>query len=375
MPEGDDPFLIEYRKNYTEIDLSIIAKNVRTVCSGLPDHIHKLAVVKADAYGHGAVPVAETALSAGADFLGVAIPEEGEELRHAGINAPILVLGEVNCRGAEASVLEGLTQTVCDADDVKVLGEFCRLHGRTVDVHLKLDTGMGRIGARTEDEVLRVLDALAEEPSVKLTGAFTHFADADGVSEDYTIRQIERFEKLTELLPGNIIRHAGASSGIIRFPQAYYDMVRIGIVMYGYYPFGSGTELEPALSWYTEVAYVKEISAGECLSYGCTFRSSDKMKVATLAVGYGDGYFRAFSGKAEVLIGGRRCPVIGRICMDQMLVDVTEAKRVQKGDRAVLIGRDGNERIDAGELAALIGTIPYEILLAPSRRVPKQYIY
>lgn len=366
--------MTEYRNNYTEIDLRVIAENISAICRGLPENIHKLAIVKADAYGHGAVPVALTALSAGADFLGVAIPEEGEELRRAGINAPILVLGEVNYRGAEASVLEGLTQTVCDADDVRMLGGLCRLHGRTAEVHLKLDTGMGRIGARTDGEVLSVLDALEKEPLVKLTGVFTHFADADGDSEEYTLRQIEKFEKLSGLLPRGIIRHAGASSGIIRFPQAYYDMVRIGIIMYGYSPLPGYDCIKPALSWYTEVAFVKELSEGECVSYGCTFRAPKRMKAATLAVGYGDGYFRAFSGRSEVLIGGRRCPVIGRICMDQMLVDVSDVEGVKKGDRAVLIGRDGDETIDANELADLIGTIPYEILLAPSRRVPKQYI-
>lgn len=366
--------MTEYRNNYTEIDLRRIAGNVSAICRSLPADIHKLAVVKADAYGHGAVPVALTALSSGADFLGVAIPEEGEELRRAGISAPILVLGEVNYRGAEASVLEGLTQTVCDPDDVRMLGELCKIHGRTADVHLKLDTGMGRIGARTEGEVLSVLEALSHEPSVRLTGAFTHFADADGESEDYTLRQIEKFEELTSLLPQGIIRHAGASSGIIRFPQAYYDMVRLGIIMYGYSPLPGYDCVKPALSWYTEVAFLKELSTGDCVSYGCTFRAPRRMKVATLAVGYGDGYFRAFSGRADVLVCGKRCPIIGRICMDQMLVDVSSVDGVKKGDRAVLLGRDGEETIDACELADRIGTIPYEILLAPSRRVPKQYI-
>ncbi len=366
--------MIEYRNNYVEIDLARIANNVRAVCGTLPSGCRKLAVVKADAYGHGAVPVARTALDAGADFLGVAIPEEGEELRRAGINAPILVLGGVNHRGAEASVLEGLTQTVCDPDDVYVLEHYCRIHKTEVDVHLKLDTGMGRIGARSAEEVDAVIRALSLSPHVRLTGAFTHFADADGESADYTLAQIARFDELSAGLPSGILRHAGASSGIVRFPQAYYDMVRLGIIMYGYSPIGTVPGIAPAMSWYTEVTYVKELSAGDCVSYGCTFRAPQRMRVATVSVGYGDGYFRALSGRANVIAGDKLCPVIGRICMDQMLIDVTDAPDVCKGSRVVLMGEVGNVKIDARDIADLIGTISYEVLLAPSRRVPKQYL-
>jgi len=366
---------MRYRGTYVLIDLDAIRNNLRKVRAFLPREVRLLAVVKANAYGHGAVPVARAAIESGADMLGVAIPEEGEELRKAGITAPILVLGPISGRNALADVQYDLIQTVYDPEGVRQLEEACCAQKGYANVHLKIDSGMGRIGVRTEEEVRQVLAAIEEAPHVRLTGVFTHFANADGDSRDYSDLQIKRFEKLCALLPGNILRHASASAALLRYEDARFDMVRAGLVLYGCPPCKDMPfELESALSWLTEVSYVKWIDENECVSYGCTFRAERKTRVATLAVGYGDGYPRALSGKGEVLIRGRRCPIIGRVCMDQMMVDVTDAGDVAVGDQAVLIGRQGDQTITADELAEKCGTISYEMLLAPAGRVPLEYV-
>ncbi|MDD6683766.1 MAG: alanine racemase [Clostridiales bacterium] len=368
--------MTQYRGTWIQVDLRAIAHNTALLRREMGNTPHMMAVVKANAYGHGMVQVARTALENGADWLGVAIPEEGECLRRAGIDAPILVLGAVNEQGAEASVRFRLTQAVFDAQRVEYLEEAARRLGMQADIHIKCDTGMGRIGVRSEEEMQALLDALKKAPHVRLTGAFTHFADADGETDDYSMGQIAAFEKLRKQLPEGILVHAAASAASVRYPQARYQMVRQGISLYGCPPIEESKGLEPALSWYTEIAYVKEMAPGDCISYGCTFRAEKKMKVATLPVGYGDGYHRALSGKAQVLIHGVRCPVLGRVCMDQMMVDVTALPEgaARNGERVVLLGRQGEDEISAQELAAWAGTISYEMLLAPTSRVPITYI-
>ena len=364
---------LQYRQTRIEVDISKIADNVRTLCRAMGD-VSLLAVVKANAYGHGQLRVSETALKAGAKWLGVAIAEEGEYLRENGITAPILVLGGVNERGAEASVRHHLTQTVFDVNGVKQLSEAGKKLGLRPQVHIKLDTGMGRIGVCSKEALSEVLEAIRQAGNIDITGAFTHFANADAVDDDYTEKQLERFKAFNTMLPSGIIRHAAASAALLRYPQTRFDMVRAGIVMYGYAPVEAKISVEPALSWKTEIVYIKTVPAGECISYGCTYQTTKPTVVATLPVGYGDGYHRALSGKAEVLVGGIRCPVLGRVCMDQMMVDVSAVPNVRIGEEAVLLGRQGNETIDAEQLAAWANTIPYEILLAASARVPIIYV-
>ena len=367
---------MQYRGTYIQIDLNAIAANARALKAAVAPTPHMMAVVKANAYGHGLIPVAKTALKNGADWLGVAIPEEGEALREAGVEAPILVLGAVNERGAEASVRCRLTQTVFDRERVQMLEKAAERLNITAQVHMKCDTGMGRIGVRTAEELKHVTDEIAACPRVRLTGAFTHFADADGADDAYSLEQIRKFEELRKLLPEDILFHAAASAAGIKYPQARYQMVRQGISLYGCAPVAQAPCLLPALSWHTEIVYVKTIPAGACVSYGCTFRARRETRVATLPVGYGDGYHRALSGKAQVLIGGRRCPVIGRVCMDQIMADVTDVPEGEcfLGAPAVLLGRQGREEITAEELAAWAGTISYEMLLAATARVPITYI-
>lgn len=355
-------------------DLAVLRQNVKLIRDLLPAHTMLMAVVKADAYGHGIVPVAQNALKAGADWLAVARTDEGVVLRKAGTHAPILVLGASSEQEIGDGVQHGLTLAVTDARMVHAVQHWAVRTGKCGLVHLKIDTGMGRIGVRTQDDVQAVLHALDACPDVRLTGSFTHFADADGTSDDYTLMQLARFQELTALLPEGIIRHCANSAAIQRYPEAAMDMVRAGISMYGYPPVPADTPLHPVLDWRTAVTHVKSLQPGEKVSYGCTFTAERPMKVATIACGYGDGYHRAASGKAQVLIHGQRCPVVGRICMDQMMADVTGLDEVHPGDEAILIGRSGDEAITAEALAAWCGTISYEVLLAATERVHRRWI-
>ncbi len=357
-----------------KIDLSALRANVEMIRRTLPAGTKLLAVVKADAYGHGIVPVAKNALAAGADFLAVARTDEGLVLRKAGVEAPILVLGASSDQEIGDGVQFGLTLTVSGPRMVQAVQRWAEQTGKAGCVHLKIDTGMGRIGVRTEEEVKAVLEMLKICPDVKLTGAFTHFADADGDTEDYTSMQLSRFRELTALLPAGIIRHCANSAAIHRYPEAAVDMVRAGISMYGYPPVQTELPLRPVMAWETAVTHVKSVAPGDKISYGCTFTAPRAMKLATIACGYGDGYHRFASGKAEVLIHGQRCPVVGRICMDQMMADVSALENVRPGDEVILIGERDGQTITAEDLAAWCGTISYEVLLAATERVHRLWI-
>jgi len=357
------------------IDLAILRENVRLIRENLPQTALLMAVVKADAYGHGIVPVAKNALFAGASWLAVARTDEGIILRDAGIHAPILVLGAASGQEIGDGVKFDLTLTVTDPRMIYAVQRHASAQGKRGDIHIKLDTGMGRIGVRTEDEVRELISAAAVCPNVELTGVFTHFADADGDADDYTITQLERFRRLSALLPQSIIRHCANSAAIHRHPDSVFDMVRLGISMYGYPPVDTCLPIRPVMDWRTAVTYVKTLLPGEKVSYGCTFTADCEMKIATVACGYGDGYHRCASGKAEVIIHGVRCRVIGRICMDQMMVDVTEVEDVAPGDEVILIGADGNETITADELGSWSNTISYEVLLAATERVHRRWIH
>ena len=366
-----------FRHTRLEIDLGVIAQNVRLLRAKTPAHAKLMAVVKADAYGHGAVPVAKAALEAGADMLAVAIPEEGIELREAGIAAPILVLGGIEESAAEAVVQNDLTQVVFDERRIRALAQAGQKLGRCAKVHLKLDTGMNRIGVRTAEEaqaLTRLIDSL---PGVALTGCFTHMATADEPDPTGTLRQIERFEALCKAVkaahPGEIICHGANTASIFRYPQLHADMVRGGLALYGYPPVPEATGLQPAMRWVTRGIYVKTIAPGDRVSYGGTFEATRPTVVMTLPVGYADGYRRGISGKGCVLVRGRRAPILGRVCMDQMMVDVSHVPDVAAGDTAVLMGSQQGASITPQQLAEWAGTICYEIMLSPHARVPVIY--
>ena len=356
------------------IDLAVLRRNVQLIREKLPAKTMLMAVVKADAYGHGIVPVAVNALDAGASWLAVARTDEGLVLRNAGITTPILVLGASSPQEISDGVRHGLTLSVSGPRMIHSVQQCAKLAGKPGLVHLKIDTGMGRIGVRTEEDVQAVLEALKVCPDVVLGGAFTHFADADGESDDYTRMQLDRFRALAALLPQGIIRHCANSAAIHRYPEAAMDMVRLGISMYGYPPVQTECPMQPVMEWRTAVTHVKTVQPGDKISYGCTFTAEQPLTVATIACGYGDGYHRFASGKAEVLIHGQRCPIIGRICMDQMMADVSAVDGVRPGDEVILIGCSGGESITADDLGAWCGTISYEVLLAATERVHRKWI-
>lgn len=359
--------------NVRRIDLCALRGNLTAVRRHLPAGTRVLAVLKADAYGHGMLPSAHAVCEAGADMIGVAAADEGIALREGGVTLPVLVLGPAMHQSAGEAVKHDLTMTVCTPAMVARLEEAAATAGKTVQVHLKIDTGMNRIGCRNEEEVAAMLQALDNAPHVRLTGAFTHFADADGDDDSFTRAQFARFMELAGMLPEGVIRHCANSAAALRLPEAALDMVRIGLALYGYAPVETDVQLDKCMTWETDVTFVKEVHKGESVSYGCTFTADRTIRAATIACGYGDGYHRAASGQAEVLIGGQRCRILGRICMDQMVADVTNVPDCQPGDRAVLMGRMGDERITAEDIARWAGTIPYEILLAATGRVRRVF--
>lgn len=362
------------RQTFATINLKEYRYNLALLQGFLGPSVRLMAVVKADAYGHGLVPMAKAAQAAGVSSLGVALVEEGIQLRKAGIQLPILVLASLQEEGTLLAVEQGLTLTVHSPKHIWDAQTAADQAGLVAKVHIKLDTGMGRIGARNEEEVLALLQALEGSPRVHLCGAFTHLACADVPGSAKTDEQIMRFNSLAGLLPKGLDLHACASASAISGVPARFNLCRIGIASYGYSPVPTDLPLHPVLSLMAEITHVKRVQPGDSISYGATFTAKEPMVVATLAIGYGDGYRRSYSGKASVLVNGRRCPVLGRVCMDQIMVDVSAAGPVHAGDLAVLIGRQGEEVILADELAGLSDTIPYEVLLALSSRVPRHYI-
>jgi alanine racemase len=367
------------RQTRIVIDLNAIRHNYQLMGGQVPAGVRVMAVVKANAYGHGMPEVARTVTAAGCNDLAVAIPEEGVALRDDGITANILVLGAATEIAAETAIRRELTQTVFEPDIVRMLNETAAEIGKPALVHVKLDTGMGRIGLRTEGEADALALALKESEHVKVTGIYTHFADADrldpqGGMSEYTRRQLALFNALRARFDPSIPAHASNSAMSLVAPEADFSMIREGISLYGYPPVPTKLTFEHALRWEAEIVYVKDVSAGESIGYGCTYTADRPMRVATVAVGYGDGYHRVMSNRGQMLVGGKRANIVGRICMDQTMIDVTGIPGVQEGSQAVLIGSQGGERIGADELASWAETISYEVLLAITSRVPREYL-
>ncbi len=368
-----------YRPAWAEVDLSALAGNVRYLKSLLQDGVRLLAVVKADAYGHGAIPVSRAALGAGADWLGVATVEEGLELRRAGVVARILVLAEPPPGAARAVVEGGLTPTVYTPGGVSALGKAAAEAGVRLPVHLKVDTGMRRVGVPSEaaGEAARFV---LKEPHLELEGVFTHFAVADDPFHPFLKVQVERFRRAVEEVRSvgadPPLVHAANSAATLARPDLHFDMVRPGLALYGVSPAPGlpGSEgLRPVLSLKARVVLSKRVEAGEGVSYGLRYLLKRPARLVTVPLGYADGVMRAFWEKGEVLIRGRRWPVAGVVCMDLFMVDVGE-EEVEAGEEVVVIGSQGGERIDAWEHAAACGTIPYEVLTRIGPRVPRVYL-
>lgn len=363
-------------RNIRIIDPAALESNMKAIRSAVPAGTRVMAVVKADGYGHGAVETARASIRGGADMLAVASVAEGIQLRNKGIEVPILVLGAVTESDVLEGVRGGLIQTVCSADMVRICEQAAAGEKKQTEVHLKIDTGMGRIGVRTPEEKEQVVKALQECPHVRLTGAFTHFSDADGEEDGlcYSREQFRKFLQLTEDLPADIVRHCCNSAAIHRFPDMALDMVRAGISLYGYPPVPSELPLKPCMTWKAKISYIKTLPEGAYVSYGRTYRTETPIRAATVTCGYGDGYHRCAGPAGYVLIRGKRAKILGRVCMDQMIADITGIEDAETGDEVTLMGQDGNETISAEDIASWAGTISYEILLSSSSRVERIYL-
>lgn len=371
-------------RTWTEISLDAIADNVQEVLSHLRPGVQAMAVVKADGYGHGALEVARAALGAGATWLGLAMLDEALALRRAGIDAPMLVLGHTPPDSVADAVAAGISLTVYQEDVLAAVAAAGRRASRPGRVHVKVDTGMGRIGVFPEEAVAFCRRA-ADLPGVLLEGVFSHFAAADSADKSYTRQQFDQFRAVLDALAARgltvPLRHAANSAATMDLPETHLDLVRAGIAVYGLQPSDEVEHplpLTPAMTWKTRVVHVKRVARGNCISYGCTYQTRADSVVATLPVGYADGYSRSWSNRGYVLVAGRRVPVVGRVCMDQLMVDVTELAEdgieVRVGDEAVLMGRQGEESLTADELAAGLGTISYEIICLVGKRVPRLYL-
>lgn len=368
------------RPTHLEIDLDAIAANLRGVRARVGPGVKVLAAVKADGYGHGIVETAKVAVEVGTEMVGVAIVEEGVRLRNAGIDLPVLVLGASLPEQAATIVQYRLTQTVCTIELAAALADRAAAEGQTVPVHVKVDTGMGRLGLPVED-VVPFIRQLTAYPSLVIEGIFTHFSTADDADKRFTVEQTHRFRQLLVDLERQGLRpaiaHAANSGAILDLPESYFDMVRPGLIVYGYYPVGGVSRslpLQPAMTWKTRIVYLKRVPAGTGLSYGRTYVTPQDTVIATLPVGYEDGYSRALSNRGVVLVRGQRAPVVGRVCMDQCLIDVGHIPGVSIGDEVVLVGRQGTDEVSIYELARRLGTIPNEAVCLVGTRVPRLFL-
>ncbi len=364
------------RPTWVEVDRTALRWNARQVRRLIGPRVKFLAIVKANAYGHGAVPCSRVLLAAGADALGVATVEEGIELRTAGIRVPIVILGLTQPAEAQRILLHDLQPAVTTWPQVRALVAVARRLKKNVAVHIKVDTGMGRIGlspdaARTFFERVRLL------PELRVAGLFTHFAHADGKDRQWVDRQVARLHAVAHHLDRGTLLHAANSAAVIKFPDTHIDMVRPGLMLYGLYPsptLRSRVKLKPVLSWKTQVIELKQVPAGTGLSYNHTFVTKRASLIATLPVGYADGFSRGLSNCGQVLVRGQRCPVVGRVCMDMCLVDVTRVAGVALGDEVVLIGRQRSAELPVEVMAATLDTITYEIVCTVGARVPRVYL-
>ncbi len=368
------------RPAWAEINLDHLSHNINQFKTQIDPAIRIMAVVKADGYGHGAVAIAKTALQAGASSLAVAFVEEGIELRKAGLDVPILILGYTDPVQFPLLVQYMLTPTVFGLDTALEFSELAAGHQVTLPLHLKIDTGMGRVGLLPA-EVVEVAARISRLPGLKIEGCFTHFAAAEDTDGSYTEEQQLLFNRLIDRCRESGIIfpliHAANSAAAINHPTARYNLIRLGLAMYGCYPAPGlkekGVDLRAVLTLKSKVILVKKVPAGSAISYGCTYHTKEEALIATIPIGYADGYSRLLSNKSHVLVRGCRAKVIGTVCMDQLMIDVSHIPGVCLNDEVILYGRQGNEQVSIEEAAGLIGTINYELLCSVDKRVPRYY--
>lgn len=369
------------RPVWAEIDLDILANNMRNI-KKLAGDKEVMAVVKADAYGHGALDVAPCLLENGASKLAVAMLTEAIELRNNNITAPIMILGYTPIYLGEELIKYNIEQTIYDLNYAKELSNLAIKLNKKAKIHIALDTGMGRIGFLPTDESFNAICEICNLPGLNVIGIFTHFSSSDEKNKEYTqyqFNQIYNFIERLEINEINIpLKHASNSAAIIDLPNTYLDAVRAGIILYGYYPSDEvkkdNLSIKPALTLKAKIAHVKELDSGMYISYNRTFKTSRKSKIATIPIGYADGYIRTLKHEAKVIVNGQLAPIVGNICMDQFMIDVTDIDNVKSGDEVILLGESNEVKFNADDLAKCMNSINYEVLCLLKNRVPRAYI-
>lgn len=376
--------MFEYERVYAEIDLDAIGENVLAMKQHISDSTKIMAVIKTDGYGHGAIPIAgELEKEDSVYGYAVATAEEALDLRKNRMKKPILILGYTFPEQYEELIENHISMALFREDSLAEIARAAEKIGQKALVHIKVDTGMGRIGVMPDDKGLSFAGKILEEDWLCLEGIFTHFAKADETDKAFTYGQMEKFmgfvSKIEETYGYKIpLKHMSNSAGIIDIKKANLDVVRAGIILYGLWPSDEVLKeeicLKPALSLYSTIVYIKEVPKGTPISYGGTFVTDKTMKIATIPVGYGDGYPRSLSGKGYVLINGKKAPILGRVCMDQFMVDVTHIEDVKLNDKVTLIGKSGGETITVEELGALADKFNYEFVCGLSKRIPRIFV-
>lgn len=366
-------------QTHVRVHLGNIRANIEGIRKTVGSNRKILIAVKANAYGHGAVEVSRMAEQSGVDWLGVATVPEGIQLREAGIRLPILKFNPAFPEEMESAVRHDLTLTVCDKENISELQSMCSNCAFTATVHLKVDTGMGRIGVAPADASDLARFITTDCPNLNLEGVFTHLPVSDSSDSDYTKEQIVNFQTVIDSIEAAIgskipLAHCANSGAVLDYPEGWFDMVRPGIMIYGYYPGNRSShsiDLKPGLSYYTRVSFLKKVSQGTSIGYGRTWIALEDTWIATIPAGYADGFNRLFSNTGRVLINGHSYPIVGRVCMDQSMVNLGPQTDVKVGDEVVLIGRSGNEEISAYEWAEKLNTITYEVTSQINHRVPR----
>ena len=366
---------IEYYRTYAEIDLNAIEHNIKELKKKINDGVSVLAIVKADAYGHGAVGVAAD-IQDSVDYFGIAELGEALELREAGVKKPILILSYTSPYQYETLIENDITQTVFNYQDALAISSAAQKLNKTALVHIALDTGMSRIGFSCDEESVETVKKISRLPNVNVEGLFSHFACADSKDRSATNAQLKLFRDFSKRLEdGGVhipIKHICNSAGLLTGCEQF-DMVRLGIIMYGLYPEkwvdDGSVDIKPAMRIVSHIIHIKDAPAGTGVSYGHTYFTKEKTRIATVCIGYADGYQRALSNKGRVLINGDFAPIIGRVCMDQLMVDVTGLKNAKVGDKVTLLGKDGENTITPEEIAELTGTVNYEVVCQFQKRV------
>ena len=373
-----------YLRGYAEVDLDAVVYNMKNMKQNIAPETKMIGVIKTDGYGHGSIPIARELEKL--DFMfgfAVATAEEAHNLREAGITKPILVLGYTFPYSYERMAEEEIRPAVFRYDTLQELSEAAHKAGKPVKVHIKVDTGMSRIGITPDEEGLKFVECAMQQKGIEIEGIFTHFAKADMADKTDAEKQLQKFQNFIRMIREKLhleipVKHCSNSAGILEMPEANMDVVRAGITLYGLYPSEEvsreAVPLRPALSFYSHVVYCKTIHKGQSVSYGGTFTAKEDVRVATVPIGYGDGYPRSLSGKGYVLIHGKKAPILGRVCMDQFMVDVSAIPDVKEGDKVTLLGYDGDEQISAELLGELSGRFNYELVCDIGKRIPRVYL-